>query len=152
SASGNLTSMTLTLSNVVVPASESLSVDLTGTGLSTTGYDSATGKLVITGTAAASAYESALRKATYLDNSPLPNGPDNDAFVLEANHPLVVGGRGVAANDSLNRIVRVTVTGTAGTSGERAAVIEVNPASPSSVEQVTAPTHGNLALNSDGSF
>lgn len=69
-ASANLTSMTVKLDSPPDGIAESLAVDLAGLiGLSTTGYDSGTGELKISGNASVATYQSALQKVTYADSN-----------------------------------------------------------------------------------
>ncbi len=65
--SANLNGMTVTLASPPDGVNESLSVDLSGTGLSTAGYDPNTGMLKITGSGTLATYQSALRKVGYSD-------------------------------------------------------------------------------------
>lgn len=67
--SGNLESATITLSPRPDGAAESLGVTLSG-GLTSTGYDSGTGTLTITGSAPLSTYQTVLRSITYANSLP----------------------------------------------------------------------------------
>jgi hypothetical protein len=57
--------MTVTLAAAPDGAAESLAVDLTGTGLTTTGYDPVAGVLSVTGNGSLATYQGALHKVTY---------------------------------------------------------------------------------------
>lgn len=66
----SLSSMTVVLGSTPDGMSESLGVDLSGTTLSTTGYDSGTNTLTITGANTLATYQSVLRKVTYTNANP----------------------------------------------------------------------------------
>jgi hypothetical protein len=96
----DLTSLTVTLVSPPDGTSEALAVDLTGLGLSTTGYDPVSGKLVITGPASLATYQAALRKVVYSNAAASPTaGPR--AITVVVND----GG-----NDSLPRTATATIT------------------------------------------
>jgi hypothetical protein len=61
----NLSGMTVKLAAPPDGAAESLAVDLTSTGLTTTGYDPATGILSVSGSGSLATYQSALQKVMY---------------------------------------------------------------------------------------
>lgn len=84
----NLNSMTVTLANALDGVSESLAVDLTGTGLSSTGYDPVTGKLTITGNSTLAQYQSVLRNVTYsnLASNPTAGARDISVSVSDASN------------------------------------------------------------------
>jgi len=72
----DLSGMTVRLVNPPDAGAESLAVDLTGTGLSSTGYDPVTGSLIISGAGSLATYQSALRKVAYSHASgPFTAGP-----------------------------------------------------------------------------
>jgi hypothetical protein len=97
--SASMTAMTVTLVAPPDGAAESLAVDLTGTGLTSTGYDSLTGKLTITGTGTLATYQSALQKVTYADAAGSPTAGPRTVTVSVSD-----GG-----NESLVRIASGTV-------------------------------------------
>jgi hypothetical protein len=65
----NLASARVVLTNRPNGTSESLAVNLAGTGLTSTGYDPATGTLTITGSAPLATYQTALRSLTYANTA-----------------------------------------------------------------------------------
>lgn len=101
--SANLTGMTLTLGGNVDGTAESLAVDLSGTTLTTTGYDTATGKLTITGAGTLATYQSVLRTATYANANTAGTPGPRTVSIAAAD----------AANTSLIRLAAGTVTGPA---------------------------------------
>ena len=82
--SSTLSSMTVTLTNRPDAAQELLAADLSATGLRGS-YDSATGVLAITGTAAAQTYTAALRTVTYEDRLPAPSRADRIILVVASD-------------------------------------------------------------------
>ncbi len=78
----NLTGMTVTLASPPDGVNESLAVDLTGTGLSTSGYDPVTGMLKITGSGTLATYQSALRKVNYTDVKSSPTAGARTVTVI----------------------------------------------------------------------
>ncbi|MEW4565539.1 Ig-like domain-containing protein [Bremerella sp. JC770] len=77
----NLTSATVTLTNVVDTTTESLSVDTTGTTI-TAQYDSGTGVLTLTGTASLADYQLVLSTLTYDNTSENPDETDRIVEVV----------------------------------------------------------------------
>jgi hypothetical protein len=73
---GNLTSMTVTLTNHPDDTAEYLGYDLGNSGLVSNGYDPASGQLVITGSADPSVYQAVLRTITYENDSLTPDPSD----------------------------------------------------------------------------
>jgi Dockerin type I domain len=63
----NLDSMTVVLTNRPDGANEALNVDVSGSGLTSSGYDPSTGMLTISGAGSLAAYQSVLRTVTYRD-------------------------------------------------------------------------------------
>ncbi len=166
STPANLQSMTVTLAASPDGASESLAVDLTGTGLSTTGYNSLTGQLMITGTGTLAAYQSALQKVTYANS---------DANGTAGPRPVTVTVSD-ASNASLSRTangtvslpaVAATVTGVQVNDGsdQRSRVTSVSvtfdsivtlPGTPAAAFQLVrnsdnAPVNLNASVNNSGS-
>jgi hypothetical protein len=64
----NLSGMTITIAGTPDGVAESLAANLAGTGLSSPGYDSLTGQLVITGTASLATYQTVLQSVTYANS------------------------------------------------------------------------------------
>jgi CSLREA domain-containing protein len=74
--SESMASATVTLTNRPDDAAETLSIDASGTGISTTGYDTATGVLKLSGEAPKSDYERVLRTVRYENASQAPSTAD----------------------------------------------------------------------------
>jgi hypothetical protein len=113
--SANLEGMTVTLASPPDGASESLAVDLTGTGLTTTGYDSTTGTLKITGSGTLATYQSVLQKVSYSDTK---YGPTNGTRTLT-----------VTVDDGTNISLSRTATGTVTTLPAKISAVQVNDGS-----------------------
>jgi hypothetical protein len=71
-ATSTLTGMTVTLSNRPDGTAESLLVSVSGTNITTTGYNSATGVLTLTGNDTAANYQTVLRSLQYTNTSDNP--------------------------------------------------------------------------------
>ncbi|MDQ3933344.1 MAG: Ig-like domain-containing protein [Actinomycetota bacterium] len=80
----NLESATITLTNRPDGLAESLSVDTTGTTIVSSGYDSGTGVLTLTGSASKQDYETVLRTVSY-DNTAAPPTPTNRTVEFKVN-------------------------------------------------------------------
>ncbi|MBX7105962.1 MAG: EF-hand domain-containing protein [Gemmataceae bacterium] len=110
--SASMTGMTVTLVAPPDGAAESLAVDLTGTGLTSTGYDSLTGKLTISGAGTLATYQSVLQKVTYADAAGSPTAGPRTVTVSVSD----------AGNESLVR----TASGTVVASAARVSSVTVN--------------------------
>ncbi len=71
----NLTSLTVTITNLLDGTLEVLDADVTGTSI-TTNYDSATGALTLTGSDSVANYQQVLRTITYNNSSDTPDTTD----------------------------------------------------------------------------
>jgi hypothetical protein len=74
--------MTVTLLNHPDGTAEFLGYDLDDSGLTTNGYDPATGQLIITGSADTSVYQSVLRTLTYENDSSTPDPSDRQIQIV----------------------------------------------------------------------
>jgi hypothetical protein len=97
-APGNLTAMTVTLTNHPDGIQERLAADLSGTGLTGT-YNSSTGVLTISGSASSAVYTTALRRLTYRDDSRTPDTSDRLIRVVVSD----------GVNSSVSRTCTVSV-------------------------------------------
>ena len=76
----NLSSLTVTITNLLDGASEVLSADTTGTSISAS-YDSGTGVLTLSGADTATNYQQVLRTVTYDNSSDNPNRHGSHDYV-----------------------------------------------------------------------
>jgi Bacterial Ig domain/Bacterial cadherin-like domain len=80
--SPNLVSATVTLTNHPDLAAESLTADTTGTSITTTGYNSTTGVLSLTGTDTLAHYQQVIQSAKYDNSSNTPDPTQRDISVV----------------------------------------------------------------------
>ena len=156
-SSSNLTSVTVTLTNLLDINSETLSVDTTGTSI-TASYDS--GVLTLSGPDSLANYQQVLRTVTYDNNS---QSPDESARVItfEVSDGTYTSNlasttvKVVAVND-----LTVVSEDTATTNEDAAIDIDVlandddsadgSDAAVSPVESVTQGANGSVSINADG--
>ncbi|MBD2202408.1 DUF4347 domain-containing protein, partial [Calothrix sp. FACHB-1219] len=151
----NIFSATITITNLLDGNAESLAANTSGTGI-TASYNTTTGTLTLTGTVAASVYQTVLRSITYRNTSQNPNTtPRNISFVVTD----------ISGTTSIDRISTVSVISvndapsgsnkTITTNEDTAYIFTVSDFGFSDIENhafnrvriTTVPAAGNLTLN-----
>jgi hypothetical protein len=137
---GNLASMTVTLINHPDGMAEFLGYNLDASGLTTNGYDPATGQLVITGSADPSVYQNVLRTLTYEDDASPPDTSDRQIQIVASD----------GTNTSVVRTTTVHVTAPAAPSGPaRLFVPDRGLLSEGSIAASASPTNPVLATRTE---
>jgi hypothetical protein len=157
-ADENLTSLTVTIANLLDGTAESLSANAGATGLSIN-YDSATGVLTISGAGTAAQYEQVLRTVTYNNTSQNPSTPSR-IITFTATDALSNGNTAIttlamtAVNDApVNTVPGAQITPQdtnlvfSSTDGNAITVSDVDAGT---VEVTLTATNGTVTLNQDG--
>jgi hypothetical protein len=140
---GDLTSMTVTLINHPDGAAESLGYNLGSSGLTTNGYDPASGKLVITGNAAPPVYQAVLRTLTYENDSLTPDTSDRPIQVVVND----------GTNTSLVRTTTVSISPQVATAfSVDPSVTTVTAGSPFSITVTAVDARNNAVPNYAGTI
>jgi VCBS repeat-containing protein len=79
--SANLSTATITLTNVLDPTTETLSVSVTGTSISASAFDSGTGLLTLSGSDTVAHYQQVIRTLKYDNTSNTPNTTSRDISI-----------------------------------------------------------------------
>lgn len=103
-ASGNLNSATVRITNFTVGTPESLSVTTTGTPITASAFNTSNGTLTLTGQATAAQYQQVLRTLRYNNTS---QNPSTTARTVEV---IVTSGSGASAVNSVPAISTINVT------------------------------------------
>jgi len=154
--SANLASLTVTLTNILDPGSETLTADVTGTSI-TANYVLATGVLTLTGPDTVANFQTVLRKVKYHNSD---NDPDTTPRVIH-----FVANDGSTNSNTATSTVTVVSVDTAPTavadsatvgedSGANAINVLANDTDPDngpkSVSSVTQPANGVVAITGGG--
>ncbi len=151
-----LASLTVTITNVLDPGSETLSADVTGTSI-TAAYVPATGVLTLTGPDTVANFQTVLRKIKYQDTDV---DPDTTPRVIH-----FVANDGTADSNTATSTVTIVAVDTQPTAVNDAATVaedsSANPIDvlandtdpdngPKSVASVTQPANGTVAITGGG--